>query len=334
MGQRAGRPKSSRTFKLEGYQTMTAEADEENGTEDALEKRKKMLQAICGMADLRNGAVGLYNIGLSCCLNSLLQVFFMNRHFTMILRRIKVPFDPTEQKASIPYQMLLLLEQMQQSKRKSVHPVDLARCLSIHNVKFLVLYDASHLFLILWNLIKDQITNVDLAERLTVLYTIRLQEHLVCQKCSTETKNASNMLMLPLPLFDSDFRLVRTLEDSLCCFFAPEQLTDENACHCEECEMKMPCLRSMKVMHLPQTLMLHLKRFCCKEGSHTRKIRHSLAFPQSLDFSQILTSEQYYPDAQEEVSWDDVKCTYGRASLRWGETAYILVYMKKNGGKL
>lgn len=32
-------------------------------------------------------AIGLYNIGQSCCLNSLLQVFLMNIHFTGILRR-------------------------------------------------------------------------------------------------------------------------------------------------------------------------------------------------------------------------------------------------------
>lgn len=35
------------------------------------------------------GAIGLYNIGLSCCLNSVLQVFFMNLRFTAILRRYR-----------------------------------------------------------------------------------------------------------------------------------------------------------------------------------------------------------------------------------------------------
>lgn len=37
-------------------------------------------------------AVGLYNLGLTCCLNSLLQVFFMNIHFTRILRRYLLEF--------------------------------------------------------------------------------------------------------------------------------------------------------------------------------------------------------------------------------------------------
>ncbi|XP_062990928.1 ubl carboxyl-terminal hydrolase 18 isoform X2 [Elgaria multicarinata webbii] len=374
MGQSAGRPKKSR-IKLDGYQTMAAEtAEEEERTVDASEKRNEQLKAIYGMADLRNGAVGLYNIGLSCCLNSLLQVFFMNRHFTMLLRRIKVPFEAAEQKASVPYQMLLLLEQMQRGRQKSVHPLDLATCLSKHNVKLFVLYDASQLFLNLWNLIKSQINNADLVESLNQLYSIQLQEYIVCQKCSLEMKKDSHMPILPLPMFDFDSCLIKTLEDSLRCFFAPEQLTGENTCRCDQCDKKTPCLLGTKVISLPQTLTLHLKRFYSKEGSRTRKISHYLAFPQSLDFSQILKPEQHHLDAWEkddglynlfavvahsgsanfghycayvwslterkwycfndssvcQVSWDDVKCTYGKASLRWGETAYLLIYMKKN----
>lgn len=41
------------------------------------------------------GAVGLYNVGQSCCLNSVLQVFLMNIHFTGILRRYH-PFELLE----------------------------------------------------------------------------------------------------------------------------------------------------------------------------------------------------------------------------------------------
>ncbi|XP_044311278.1 ubl carboxyl-terminal hydrolase 18 isoform X2 [Varanus komodoensis] len=381
MGQGVGRPLESKSQKLDEFQSMNAEAhqtDEEESTENALENLNQQLKAIFGKADLRNEAVGLYNIGLSCCLNSLLQVFFMNRHFTMILRRIQVPFDPEEKKLSVPYQMLLLLEQMQRGKQKSVHPLDLVKCLVKHNMKLFVLHDASQLFLQLWNLIKDQIANEELVERLTRLYTIQLQEYLVCQKCSLKTRKDSHMVMLPLPMFDVNFHRVRTLEDSLRCFFAPEELTEENTFHCDQCHKKTSCVRSTKLTSLPQTLILHLMRFCTKEGNRTWKISHSLVFPQSLDFSQILTTEQYHPDAQNQddglydlfavvahsgsadighycayiwslikhkwycfndssvcpVSWDDVKCTYGKAHLHWGETAYLLVYLKRNCNEL
>ncbi|CAM5082677.1 unnamed protein product [Eretmochelys imbricata] len=374
MGQGIGCPEKSRKSELALNQSMREEEDGEERREEAVERGDQQLRALRGVADLNNGAIGLYNMGLSCCLNSLLQVFFMNTHFTMILRRIRVPVGHAEQKESVPYQMLLLLEQMQRSKQRAVYPQELVLCLTVHNLKLFVQYDAAHLFLSLWNLIKNQITDRQLADRLTTLYTIWVQEYLVCQKCSFETRRDSNMVTLPLPMFNAHSQRLKTLEDSLHCFFQPEQLTDNNMCLCEQCERKTPSLQGMRLTCLPQTLTLHLKRFCYRKSSWTQKISYSLPFPQSLDFNQILTQEQFHPDAKEkadwqydlfgvvahsglasfghycayirsltegrwycfndssvcQVSWDDVKCTYGNSHFHWGETAYLLVYMRKN----
>ncbi|NXP04405.1 UBP18 hydrolase, partial [Thinocorus orbignyianus] len=320
------------------------------------------------------GAVGLYNVGQSCCLNSLLQVFLMNIHFTGILRRITVPPCASQQNRNVPYQMLMLLEKMQRGKQKAVYPTDLAHCLSTYRVKLFVQHDAAQLFLTLWNLIKKQMKKPELVEKLSYLYTIGVQEHLVCQKCSLETRRNSNMLTLPVPVLDANSRRLKTLEDCLKYFFHPEELTDRNMCFCEQCEMKTPFLQSMKLVHLPQTLTIHLKRFCFKEPSHIYKLSHYLPFPQELDFNAVLTENQCEADDDEKaawqyelfavvahsgltdfghycayirslterrwycfndsevckVSWDDVKCTYGHSNLTWGETAYLLTYMKKS----
>ncbi|ETE58760.1 Ubl carboxyl-terminal hydrolase 18, partial [Ophiophagus hannah] len=343
MGQKSGHPKLKRSPNLYGYQILEQEESNEKENNKDLEKSSKLFDEILGMADSRNGAVGLYNIGLSCCVNSLLQSFLMNRYFTSILRRISVPLGTAERKASVPYQMLLLLESMQRAKGKSVRPFDLIYCLSHH---VFVVHDASEVYYKIWNLLKDQIANTDLVERLTDLYTIRLQELLVCQKCSHEIKNDSKRLMLHLPMFDFDSHQIINLRT--------------------------------KISYLPHMLTLHLIRFHSKDGNRTKKVTHSLAFPPELNFSQILTLEQYQPDAKKkndglydlfaviahsgpadfghycayiwsltenkwycfndssvcEVSWDDIKCTYGRQSLSWGETAYLLVYMRKNNTSL
>ncbi|XP_070612604.1 ubl carboxyl-terminal hydrolase 18 [Erythrolamprus reginae] len=364
--------------KLRGYQILAPEEQEESNEKEKLEKISRQFDEILGMADSRNGAVGLYNIGLSCCVNSLLQSFLMNRYFTTILRRINVPFEAAERKASVPYQMLLLLESMQRAKGRTVHPCDLMYCLSRHGVRLFVLHDASEVYYKIWNLLKSQITNTELVERLTDLYTIRLQEVLTCQQCSHEITIGSNQLMLHLPMFDFDSRLIVNLEHSLRCFFKPEHLTKENMCHCEKCNKKTSCLKRTKIMYLPRMLTLHLVRFRSKDGNRTRKVTHSLAFPPELDFRQILKLEQYQPDAKKktdglydlfaviahsgladfghycayiwsvieckwycfndssvcEVSWDDIKSTYGRQHLCWGETAYLLVYMRRNSTSL
>ncbi|NXJ59697.1 UBP18 hydrolase, partial [Rostratula benghalensis] len=307
------------------------------------------------------GAIGLYNVGQSCCLNSVLQVFLMNIHFTRILRRITVPQRDSQKNRNVPYQMLLLLEKMQSGKQKAVFPTALACCLSAYRVKLFVQHDAAQLFLTLWNLIKKQMKKPELVENLSYLYTICVQEHLVCQKCSLETRRNSNMLTFPLPVLDADSHMLRTLEDCLQCFFSPEELTGHNMCFCERCGMKTPFLQSMKLVHLPQTLTIHLKRFCCEESASVYKLSHHLPFPQDLDFNTVLTENQCEADDNEkvawqyelfavvahsgstnfghycayirslteckwycfndsevcEVSWDDVKCTYGHSNLTW-----------------
>lgn len=383
MGQRIGRQERSKKPELALSETMEAlsrtmgtETEVQNNKEEIEEVKAKnqRLISVFGMADLKNGAVGLYNLGQSCCLNSLLQVFLMNIHFTGILRRITVPPSPAQRKNNVPYQMLLLLERMQCGKCKAVGPTDLAYCLSKHRVKLFVQHDAAQLFLTLWNLLRKQMKKPELVEELSDLYVICIQEHLTCQNCSLEIKNNSTMLTLPLPVLDASSQRLKSLKDCLKYFFHPEELTGQNMCFCQQCGRKTTFLQSMKLVHLPQTLTLHLKRFCSERSSHTHKLSHSLPFPQELDFREILTEEQCQADDSEkatwqyelfavvahsgssscghycayirslteckwycfndsevcQVSWDDVKCTYGHSNLYWRETAYLLIYMKKH----
>ncbi|KAL2309929.1 hypothetical protein Nmel_006163 [Mimus melanotis] len=62
-------------------------------------------------------------------------------------------------------------------------------------------------------------------------------------------------------------------------------------------------LQSMKLVRLPQTLTLHLKRFCFERSSHSHKLGHSLPFPQELDFREILTENQCQADDSEKAAW-------------------------------
>ncbi|XP_032912702.1 ubl carboxyl-terminal hydrolase 18 [Catharus ustulatus] len=376
MGQVSGRQERSKKPEVALSETMEAEIEVQNNKKEIEEVKAKnpKLTSVFGVADLKNEAVGLYNLGQTCCLNSLLQVFFMNIRFTGILRRITVPSSAAQKRSNVPYQMLLLLEKMQCGKCKAVCPRDLAYCLSEHRVKLFVQYDAAQLFLTLWNLLKKQIRKPELVEELSDLYTICIQEHLACQKCSFEIKSNSTMLTLPLPVLDANSHRLSTLEDCLQYFFLPEELTGQNMCFCQQCGKKTTFLQSMRLVHLPQTLTLHLKRFCFERSSRTHKLGHFLQFPQELNFREVLTEDQCQADDSEkatwqyelfavvahsgstgfghycayirslteckwycfndsevcQVSWDDVKCTYGRSSLNWRETAYLLFYMKKH----
>ncbi|XP_027631450.1 ubl carboxyl-terminal hydrolase 18 isoform X2 [Tupaia chinensis] len=307
--------------------------------ESSMKRKKQQLRDSPSTWGSPHGFVGLHNIGQTCCLNSLIQVFMMNLDFTKILKRITVPRGAEEQRRSVPFQLLLLLEKMQDSRQKAVQPMELACCLQMYIMPLFVQHDAAQLYLMIWNLIKDQIMDVDLVERLQALYIIRMKEALVCLDCTEESSRNSSMLALPLSLFDMNSKPLKTLV--------------------------------LKLTHLPQTLTIHLMRFSIR-NSRTDKICHSLYFPQSLDLNQVLPTELDLCDAAEQaggqyelfaviahvgvadfghycayirnpgdgrwfcfndsnvslVSWEDIQCTYGNNNYRWQETAYLLVYMK------
>lgn len=60
-------------------------------------------------------------------------------------------------------------------------------------------------------------------------------------------------------------------------------------------------LQSTKLVHLPQILTLHLKRFYFERSSCTYKLSHSLPFPQELDLRKVLTEDQCLADDREKV---------------------------------
>ncbi|XP_025786735.1 ubl carboxyl-terminal hydrolase 18 [Puma concolor] len=236
----------------------------EKKEENNMKRKKEELRERLSALDCPHGPVGLHNIGQTCCLNSLIQILIMNVGFTRILKS----------------------EAASRSDNK--------------NAFVFVQHDAAQLYLTVWNLIKDQITDVDLVERLQALYTIRMKESLVCLECTTERSRNSSMLTLPLPLFDMDSKPLKTLEDALRCFFQPRELSGKSECFCENCGKKTCGKQVLKLTHLPQTLTIHLLRFSIR-NSQTEKIFHSLYFPQSLDLSQVLLIEEDLCSAEEQL---------------------------------
>ncbi|XP_012587689.1 PREDICTED: ubl carboxyl-terminal hydrolase 18 isoform X2 [Condylura cristata] len=264
-------------------------------------KRKRMwLQERLSAWDRPHGLVGLHNIGRTCCLNALIQVLIMNMRFTKILKRITLPREEEEQKHSVPVQLLLLMERMQDSRQKAVRPVELAYCLRKCNVPLSVQHDAAYLYLTILNLIKDQITDADLVERLQRLYGIQMKESLICLECNKESSQYSNMFTLPLSLFDLDCKPLKTLEDAFRYFLQPKELIGESKFFCENCGRKTSRKQVFRLTQLPETLTIHLMRFSTK-NSNTEKVCHALYFPRSLDLNEVLLVEQGPCDGQEQA---------------------------------
>lgn len=272
----------------------SADPAEDKRESSNMKKKRERLPSHLGAWDSPHGPVGLHNLGQTCCLNSLVQVLIRNVGFTQILKRLKVPVGMEEQKRNLPFQLLLLLEKMQDSRQKAVRPMELVYCLQKHNVPVFAQHDAAQLYLTMWSLVKDQITDVDLAERLQALHTIQTRETFVCRDCAGQSSKDSSMPALPLSLFDADSHVLGTLEEALRCFFQPRPLSGESRCFCEHCGRRAGGQQVLKPTRLPQTLTIHLMRFSVRR-SRTEKLRSSLHFPQRLDLGQVLPTEDAPP---------------------------------------
>ncbi|XP_017944933.1 ubl carboxyl-terminal hydrolase 18 isoform X2 [Xenopus tropicalis] len=239
----------------------------------------------------KNGAVGLCNIGVNNCLNPLLQTLYMNQHFTDLLCGIGHPNDNVPAERRLPYELLALFEEMQNSKEDAVAPYRFLRCLQILDTRLCEQHDAADFLFMMWNLLLQQMPLPHLAQRLRALYGIKLKEHVTCHKCSHEKSSDMEVLTIPLPVPHSKYQRPLPLQRALWRFFKPHEISEDN--FCPKCAENTAGQRVLQFFSLPQTLSIHLKRISRRKTSDVQKINRTFSFPCTLDLSDVLDQEQF-----------------------------------------
>ena len=80
------------------------------------------------------------------------------------------------------------------------------------------------------------------------------------------------------------------VDDSLHDMVADERIEGENALICEVCAEKKPVVRLTRIGQLPNTLILHLKRFDMDYSTfETIKLNNRMAFPLRMNMLQYTT---------------------------------------------
>ncbi|XP_015208501.1 ubl carboxyl-terminal hydrolase 18 [Lepisosteus oculatus] len=310
------------------------------------------------------GLMGLLNYRLSCCVNSVLQSFFATEEFTEKLDRWNGPSTAAEEKCNTPLQLQRVLRVMQKDRSQTQAHRDFLYCLHLNHIRFYVQHDADEVFLLILNLIQQQMSDTNLAQEIRDLYKTEVRQHLKCLSCNSmhDVPNNSYFVSFPLSVYEN----CQMVENCFQFFFRPQKLTDRNKCYCNYCGEKKTTEQVFKLTSLPKVLVIHLKRFQCS-GS-TRKLNCKVSFPEILDFQKILHEDQhelnkgqmyiyelfavivhsgtamfghytayikspgeqtwYHADDSSisTASWADVKSTYGSSS--GSRSAYMLLYRK------
>lgn len=222
------------------------------------------------------GFVGLKNLGCTCYMNSTLQNLFMMPSFRAGIMDVRT--DDTMFK-----QLQFVLASLQHSDRQYINPKELCAAFTDWEGNPVNVNEQKDVF-------EFAITFMD---KLEGLLKGSPQEHLISQHfgglqaneligkgtCIHRSKRDEAFVILPLDVKDK-----KSILESLSSFVEGEPLEGENAYQCDHCEAKVSALKRSCILHLPNVLILALRRFEFNYDTMQRvKLNDYCEFPIDLD---------------------------------------------------
>lgn len=112
-----------------------------------------------------------------------------------------------------------------------------------------------------------------------------LQSQVKCNQCHLQSNRYEVMMDLAVEIPGN----VRSLEDALGVFTAPEILDGENKYKCNRCDAYVDAYKQLTVHEAPNILVVTLKRF---KGGRYGKLTNYVAFPEVLDMGPYMSGNR------------------------------------------
>ena len=233
------------------------------------------------------GFVGLKNGGATCYMNAVLQQLHATGELSERILGLQHPSLSSPTRSSQPnsgenmfLQFQHLLGNLSESQLKFYSPEGFWKAFKLWGqpINLHEQQDAFELF----NNLTDQVDDVLKARGEERIYQGQFGgefvDQKICQECPHRSELAEPFMSMSVSTRTGN------LDDSLEQFVKGELLEGDNAYLCEECNEKRTTLKRLCIKTLPQTLVIHLKRFDYDwERNKAFKFDNYFSFPSQLD---------------------------------------------------
>jgi ubiquitin C-terminal hydrolase len=222
------------------------------------------------------GFVGLKNLGSTCYMNSTLQNLFMMPSF-----RAGIMNAPAED--GLLRQLQLLFASLQHSDRQYINPKELCAAYTDWEGQPIDVKEQKDVFefaITFMDKLESLLKGSPLEQHINQHFGgLQANEFIGKGGCSHRSGRDEAFLILPLEVKDK-----KSIIASLSSFVEGEPLEGENAYQCDHCEAKVSALKRSCIRHLPNTLILALRRFEFNYDTMQRvKLNDYCEFPMDLD---------------------------------------------------
>ncbi|GAX79789.1 hypothetical protein CEUSTIGMA_g7229.t1 [Chlamydomonas eustigma] len=231
---------------------------------------------------------GLRNGGATCYMNAVLQQLYMQpRIRDMIMGAASV--DPHQQADSLLHQMQVLFANLRFGICSSYYPQGFWHAFKDYDglpVNIREHQDAYEFFTRLQDLVDFNLLSSGQIPALQLVLGGMFVQQIICKDVEYRSERVESFYQISL-----DVKGKGNLEKSLESYVQGELMEGENAYFCEAYGRSVTALKRTCIKDLPQTLVIHLKRFEFDHNSMQRfKVKERFEFPAALDMYRF-TSE-------------------------------------------
>ncbi|KAI8897304.1 hypothetical protein BC833DRAFT_621347 [Globomyces pollinis-pini] len=239
---------------------------------------------------IRTLSTGIANLGATCYLNSLIQIWFHNARFRNGI------FKYQKTSKNVAYHLQEIFVRLQLSRKSFIDTQELVEAMKIDpSIQQDALeYIAVRLTFRFSKLLISLLDDLLLSENQQHISSLILDQYkgeyeyvTQCLKCEVKVSRKSRFYELEIGVTGKSKKLEDCIKESMC----DEKLEGDNQYMCGTCQTKQDANRMVFLASLPTTLNIQINRFIFDMETYTKKKNSA-----SIGFPSILNMSEYFPN--------------------------------------